>query len=56
MKKSAEGRPQPNARKGFGFAPLLSAQGFARRDPLEIVPARNKLGTSAKVFVEGFAV
>jgi hypothetical protein len=55
MKISEEGRPQPNARTGFGFAPLWSAQDFARRDPLEIVLARNKLGTSAQVFVASCA-
>ena len=51
MTISDEGGPQPNARNGFGFAPLWSAQEFARRGPLEIVLAPNKPGTSAKVFV-----
>lgn len=52
MKLSDDGVPQPNAKNAFGFAPLLSAQDFAQRGPLEIVLAGDKLGTTAKVLIE----
>jgi len=52
MKISDERMPQPNAKNSFGFAHLLSAQDFAQRGPLEIVLAGDKLGTTAKAFIE----
>lgn len=51
MNISDAGRPPAHARNGIGYTHFWSARDFTGRDPLDIVLAGKKLGTTANVFV-----